>query len=209
MDLVPGGDLLHPPVPPQRFERPTRFLKSAVNRRRRLVAIPVPPEGSGKGGTTLSASWRSTTNQTVGVPTLYVPRADVAEVQNELIRYETIETSGSGGRERPPEPLAAVPVSCPILGWSARAGRGTWRATRDARRDHRHRDDQREFRGGRERPAATADPRRSVGWYVGSRTGPPPTKATLTGQLRRPFHSRRRSRSRIRPGFRCPAAACG
>ena len=43
----------------------------------------------------LSASWRSTINPAGGVPTLYVPRADVAEVQNELIRYETIETSAA------------------------------------------------------------------------------------------------------------------
>ena len=46
MDLVSGGDLLHHPVP-RNASSATRFLKSAVNRRRRLVAIPVPPEGSG------------------------------------------------------------------------------------------------------------------------------------------------------------------
>lgn len=32
---------------PRNAASATRSLKSAVNRRRRLVAIPVPPEGSG------------------------------------------------------------------------------------------------------------------------------------------------------------------
>jgi len=94
---VPGGDLLHRPVP-RNASSATRFFVRLSEKRDHP-----------------SASWCSTINPAGGVPTLYVPRADVAEVQNEPIRYETIETSAAAA-ENGGGPARARPVSCPILG---------------------------------------------------------------------------------------------